>query len=58
VIFFDALPAAAPEAELPPVQFAIDKFEIHGHARRQSRNPSDQRLAVRFSRRKESEHCL
>jgi hypothetical protein len=41
VIFLDALPAAAPKAELPPMQLAVNKFDIHGHARGQSRNPSD-----------------
>ena len=36
VVFLDFLPAAAPVAQLPAVQFAIDEIEVHAQTGRQA----------------------
>src|ERR1700723_1138458 len=47
-VLFDLLPAAAPIAELAPVQFAVHKVEVDRQSSGQPGKPSQQRLSVRF----------
>ncbi len=55
-VFFDALAAAAAVAELAAMQFALNKFKVHAHARRESGDPGDQSLSVRFTGGNETQH--
>jgi len=55
-VLFDLLPPAAPPSQLTPMHFPTHEFKIDRHTRRDSRNPGDQRLPVRFTGRNESKH--
>ncbi len=55
-VFFDLLAAAAPVAELPPVQLPLQEIKIDRHTRRHAADPCDQRLTVRLSRCDEAKH--
>ena len=41
LIFFDALARPPPKSQLPPVEFAPNEFQVHGHTRGQPGNPGD-----------------
>ena len=58
LIFLDPLAPAASIPQLPPVQFALNEFQIHRHAQRQPGDPRNQGLPVRFTRADESKHSL
>ena len=55
-VFFDALSPAAAVAELAAMQFALNEVKVYRHACRETGNPGDQSLSVRFTGGNETQH--